>query len=166
MLVCRTCGKNFHPYLGRRIYCSEECYLEQKHLDNITNWKKKRSSRIKTGKTCKRCKELFYPGANGSRYCNTCKEVLMEKPKKKERLCKICSEVIVNLGPRANFCIECRALRTVAMAKKARAKARATDVSISANNRKRGKAKSVNPKWLVRGSISGGSRACAITQDV
>ncbi len=173
MIECKTCKKDFYPYLGSRVFCSMKCYKENKHLDNITRWKENRTNHITAGKLCRRCKELFNPEFSNSRYCSTCKEILMDTPKKKlssafnrNKLCKDCRVEMPNVNLNKLYCDDCKVIRTAKNVKKNHLKNKAKLRADTIKRNVKSSSKTIDPKWLVRGTPSGGSRACAISQEV
>ena len=85
MLRCKVCDREFMPYMKRRVYCSDECYVIQKGQYALARRLKAKAERDRIGKTCKRCGGNYSPRNNNSKYCSACREILYPHQQKQAR---------------------------------------------------------------------------------
>jgi len=156
---CKDCGLEFIPSSPKRIFCSDECYAEDKRVNAALKRKDKREKQLEDGKPCKICKKPFKAEYSNSQYCYKCRPIYQKHKSNKpiEMMnCELCDTEIVKTSHNLRFCKKCLALRKKKQIKNGTLKIAKENAVIKAENISKGR-KPIDEKWLrPRGSKRNG----------
>ena len=146
---CQICNEPIHFQLGKVVLCSKpSCKVLYKATKNRIRKQRMKLEALKVGKECKRCHKRVHEEGMKS-YCTDCRDILNNKK------CKKCS---VSIDRSKMYCDDCREEVRVKAIKK-QTVVRKKKKMLEKLSPKKVIKSTIPEKFLVRGPISGGTRA-------